>query len=340
MFDLDRRRVLKGFAVSGIGVTSPWAWSRVGVAQQIDKEIQDLKPGEFTWHPERSLAGPVAVVVSLPDQRVHVYRNGVRVAVSTCSTGKPGHSTPTGVFTVLQKDKNHHSSTYNNAPMPNTNRLTWSGIALHAGMLPGYPASHGCVRLPLKFSELLFSITHIGTAVIIADSHSDPQEVVHPGMVLSQYAEHEIEQVTAGLKDKQLPAQSHEDNRTAPTSIVISRADQRGFVFDNGKIVAEGRIYIKNPEQPIGEHVFVLVEVHDGRRGMMWQAIGHQSKGTANAVASDEAVVTRLSAGDTNVIDAIKVRMHPGLIMTMTDLPAHLETRSGRDFVVMNTDES
>ena len=67
--------------------------------------------------------------------------------------GQEGHSTPTGVFTILQKHKDHHSSTYNNAPMPNMNRLTWDGIALHAGNLPGYPASHGCVRLPLEFSE-------------------------------------------------------------------------------------------------------------------------------------------------------------------------------------------
>ena len=72
---------------------------------------------------------------------MYVYRNGVRIAASTCSTGKLGHRTPTGVFKILQKDKNHHSSTYNNAPMPYMNRLTWSGIALHAGQLPGYPAS-------------------------------------------------------------------------------------------------------------------------------------------------------------------------------------------------------
>jgi len=105
---------------------------------------------------------------------VHVYRNGIRIAVSTCSTGKPGHETPTGVFVVLQKDADHRSSTYGGAPMPNTNRLTWDGIALHAGNLPGYPASHGCVRLPLDFSARLFEVTHLGTPVIITDSHHDP----------------------------------------------------------------------------------------------------------------------------------------------------------------------
>ena len=168
-----------------------------GFAQKVVKEIHQLKPGEFTWHPKRSPSGSVAVVVSLPDQLVHVYRNGIRIAVSTCSTGRPGHGTPTGVFTILQKDRNHHSSTYNNAPMPNMNRLTWSGIALHAGRLPGYPASHGCVRLPLAFSRLLFTVTHIGTPVILANDHSDPASVAHPGLVLSPAADSKMDKAVA-----------------------------------------------------------------------------------------------------------------------------------------------
>jgi hypothetical protein len=130
--------------------------------KRVDKRPGALLPGEYTWNPELSPKGPVAVIVSIPEQLVHVYRNGVRMAVSTCSTGKKGHETPTGVFTVLQKDKHHHASICNNAPMPNMNRLTWDGVALHAGKLPGYPASHGCVRLPIDFSEKLFGITHVG----------------------------------------------------------------------------------------------------------------------------------------------------------------------------------
>ncbi|WP_244598015.1 L,D-transpeptidase family protein [Roseitalea porphyridii] len=96
------------------------------LSRQVYKDATELQPGEFTWEPDLSPSGAVAVIVSLPEQLVHVYRNGVRIAVSTCSTGKPGHSTPTGVFTVLQKDADHRSSTYNNTPMPNMNRLTWS----------------------------------------------------------------------------------------------------------------------------------------------------------------------------------------------------------------------
>ena len=96
------------------------------------------------------------VLVSLPHQIVHVFRNGLAIAASTCSSGAKGHETPTGVFTILQKREEHYSSTYNNAPMPNMQRLTWRGVALHAGHLPGYPASHGCIRLPIRFSELYF----------------------------------------------------------------------------------------------------------------------------------------------------------------------------------------
>jgi L,D-transpeptidase catalytic domain len=104
------------------------------------------------WHPEVSPRGPVVVLVSLPDQTLYVYRNGVRIRRSTVSTGKPGKRTPTGVFTVLQKKVSHESSIYKGAQMPHMQRLTWSGVAMHAGYLPGYPASAGCVRLPVDFA--------------------------------------------------------------------------------------------------------------------------------------------------------------------------------------------
>src|SRR3954468_23369998 len=150
---MTRRRVLLGLAASSF-LTPDRASLGTGVAA-----IKALKPGEFVWRPEISPRGPVVVVVSLPEQLVHVYRNGVAIGVSTCSTGKPGNRTPTGVFTILQKRQEHYSSTYNNAAMPNMQRLTWRGVALHAGNLPGYPASHGCIRLPTSFSKMLFSVT-------------------------------------------------------------------------------------------------------------------------------------------------------------------------------------
>ena len=105
------------------------------------------QPTRSEWHPERSPTGPVAIIVSIPKQHVFVYRNGIQIGVSPCSTGMKGHETPTGVFTILQKEKEHRSNIYDDAPMPHMERLTWGGIALHAGKLPGYPASHGCIRL-------------------------------------------------------------------------------------------------------------------------------------------------------------------------------------------------
>jgi len=142
---------------------------------------RDLAPGEFEWAPAMSPQGAMVVVVSLPEQRTHVYRDGVRIGVSTISSGKPGNETPTGVYPILQKRRMHHSNLYNNAPMPFMQRLTWDGIALHAGKIPGTPASHGCVRLPLAFSKLLFEETEHGMLVVIADEMSHGADVTWPG---------------------------------------------------------------------------------------------------------------------------------------------------------------
>ena len=148
-----------------------------------DTPIEALQPGEFIWEGELEPHGPVVVVVSLPEQMAYVYRNGVRIGVATASTGKQGHGTPTGVFTILNKDKDHHSKTYGNAPMPYSERLTVDGVALHAGGLPGYPSSHGCVHLPSEFARLLFGITHKGTTVVIASQSTTPRSVVHPAVL-------------------------------------------------------------------------------------------------------------------------------------------------------------
>ncbi|MFC3642570.1 L,D-transpeptidase [Aquibium oceanicum] len=303
------------------------------MANEVMKEISDLKPGEFTWHPDRQPTGPVAVVVSIPEQRVHVYRNGVRIAASTCSTGKPGHETPTGVFVVLQKDKHHRSSTYNNAPMPNMNRLTWSGIALHAGNLPGYPASHGCIRLPMAFSEKLFEITHLGTPVIIAGSHSDPWELTHPGMVLSGYAEKEFEQVEAGLEGKKHPKDWVEAESYPVTSIVVSSADKRIDLIENGEVVAEGRATISGAGR-LGSHVFVLNGGHGAIQGMHWTAISHNSD-AGGFFQPEERALNRVSA-DQAFLRAMRARLHAGMVFILTDVPLHPERRSGRDFVIMS----
>jgi lipoprotein-anchoring transpeptidase ErfK/SrfK len=125
-------------------------------------------------------------VASITEQVAYVYRNGICIARSSVRLDGPGHRTPTGVFTILEKEVHHTSSTYKGAEMPYMERVTWGGIALHAGALPGSPDSHRCVRLPLEFSKLLFGVTMKGATVIIADTHSAPATTVHPGLFFSQ----------------------------------------------------------------------------------------------------------------------------------------------------------
>ncbi len=124
--------------------------------------------------------GPLVIVVSIDRQKVTVYdANGV-FAESPVSTGMKGHSTPMGVFSVIQKHKFHHSNIYSGAPMPYMQRITWSGVAMHAGVLPGYPASHGCIRMPMAFAVKMWNWTRMGARVIVSPGQMSPQNFSHP----------------------------------------------------------------------------------------------------------------------------------------------------------------
>lgn len=160
------------------------AWAVSAAAQQAladARAMPSLSAGQYQWF-ERAepvrVAGaesPVRIVVSLAAQRAYVYRGERLIAISTVSTGSPGYSTPTGTFSILQKKPFHRSNLYSDAPMPYMQRLTWTGIALHAGHLPGYPASHGCIRLPTKFAQRLYEITALGGIVsIVRDAPYEP----------------------------------------------------------------------------------------------------------------------------------------------------------------------
>lgn len=147
--------------ILGGGMGIALALAIPAAAQQIhasgDEELL-LRNGQWAWLEDAVLqkaGGPAAVsiLISLPGQIAYVYRDGVLIAASTVSTGKRGKSTPAGEFTILQKREFHRSNLYSNAPMPFMQRLTWTGIALHAGVLPGYPASHGCIRFPREFAR-------------------------------------------------------------------------------------------------------------------------------------------------------------------------------------------
>lgn len=126
-----------------------------------------LKPGEYLWADEVPAQGDTKVVVDLVTQMAYAWRGDSLVGASTISSGKTGKITPLGFWPVLEKKKFHRSRKYGNAPMPFMQRLDNYGIALHGGMTPGYPASNGCVRLPMPFAEKLYGLTRVGTEVVI-----------------------------------------------------------------------------------------------------------------------------------------------------------------------------
>ncbi|MFE8584957.1 L,D-transpeptidase family protein [Sphingomonas sp. NCPPB 2930] len=169
--------------VTTLGFAAP-AFAEEGPATAtIAQAAAALAPNRFVWADPQMAAvdpvvQPVTVVVSLPMQRAYVYRGDTMIAAASVSTGKDGKDTPVGIFPILQKREMHRSNLYNSAPMPFMQRLTWDGVALHAGNNPGFPDSHGCIRLPSAFAKKLFSITTVGTNVIVTDQmvgdHLDP----------------------------------------------------------------------------------------------------------------------------------------------------------------------
>ena len=169
-------RVIRGFAVlaavAAIGFALPAeAKKDKRDGKAVEDGIPDIHNGE-----------PMTLIVSLSAQKVDVYRGTTLVTTSQVSTGMPGHATKTGVFSILEKQLHHHSNIYSGAPMPWMNRITWSGTALHAGVVPGYPASHGCIRLPFSFAPKLYKITTVGEHVVVAKGRPTPEIIEHPAL--------------------------------------------------------------------------------------------------------------------------------------------------------------
>jgi hypothetical protein len=245
---------LAAVLVSGIGATQQAELN----GRSILDAARQLKPGEYVWAAQSSSDAAGLVIVNLETQRLVLFRDGVPIAASTVSTGSKGHETPTGVFSILQKNAEHYSSTYNNAPMPNMQRLTWKGVALHAGKLPGYPASHGCIRLPHKFSELLFGATKLGMTVVITSIPAVPSGSGAPAVA-------DAALVTAGQTLVNAPFEWHpERSADGIVSVVISAADQRAIVMRGGVEIGsapvrvagatEGMAYVLSSWDNSGKH--------------------------------------------------------------------------------------
>jgi hypothetical protein len=300
-----------------------------------------LKPGEYFWAPNASPQGPTVLVVSLPEQLAYVYRNGVAIGVTTVSTGKKGHRTPTGVFTILQKKEKHTSNLYN-APMPYMQRLTWTGIALHAGALPGYPASHGCIRLPKAFSRELFAATDRGTTVVISDRNAFPDELVYPGLLAPAQGEAEVESLQEELKEGEFEWRP-ERSAEGPVTVLLSRPDRTIYVFRNGVQIGKARVIVRRPLEPLGDVVFTVLEGATGRPSplvagqpqLRWMAVG-LSDDEQQILREDIYRRVRVPAQFAGNVYRL---LTPGTTVVITDLASTRETQSEAGFTVMASDE-
>ncbi|ROP79361.1 lipoprotein-anchoring transpeptidase ErfK/SrfK [Stenotrophomonas rhizophila] len=294
---------------------------------QAPRGPTDLKPGEFLWHPEISPSGPIVLVVSLDEQRAYVYRNGIAIGMSTISSGKTGHETPTGVFTILQKDKDHKSNLYNSAPMPYMQRLTWDGIALHGGSLPGHPASHGCVRLPQAFAQKLFGETHRGDTVVVADAKSAPMTLAYPAVLapVSSTGKPLVESTDA-------PAHYWND-AAAPAGqvgILVSLHDQRLYVLRDGVLIGESRLEAKALPAFAGTTLFVMGQGYQDNPSPLdphrplhrWTAYPLLGQTAANATPDLLATPSLPMALPPEFAEQLYGVLVPGTTLLVTSLPA------------------
>ncbi|WP_387425242.1 L,D-transpeptidase family protein [Sphingomonas melonis] len=199
----------------------------------VAEMVAALKPGGFLWLPKIAPSGPMLMVVNIQTQRAALYRNGIPIGITTVSTGRVGHETPSGIYYVLQKKAVHRSSLYDDAPMPFMQRLTWDGVALHGGVVPGYPASHGCIRLPAQFARLLFRETRVGMLVVVTRLPIMPTMALTGAVPLMPKTGEGMTMMW-----REVPG-------TSPLAILVSTADQEVRVIRNGKEIGAAQVTIK-----------------------------------------------------------------------------------------------
>jgi hypothetical protein len=307
-------------AVSAQGTT---ASSAAEFARMADR----LTPGKWVWAPGVAPNGQVLVYVDLSRQLATVYRNGVRIGVSSVSSGKPGHETPTGVFTILQKDAKHRSSKYNSAPMPYQQRLTWDGVALHAGGLPGYPESHGCVHLPYGFSRELFGITSLGATVVIDGNAADHVRTTETSLLVP--FDGKGRRVKPAVLGDQQFRWMPDRSLTGPMTIIVSKSDGQVVVMRNG--IEIGRSVAQVNDDDPGSHVITLTNAPDGTP--RWVYIGLPGHEEEAGQPLDEAVINRLRL-PRRFYGAVRAALRPGTTILITQ--SRVGTSDGEPITVMD----
>lgn len=209
---------------------------RVYRRRYVRRSVPKKKLTPPAWFAEENSKDPIQIVVSLPKQQLTVYQGDKALTTSKVSSGKPGHTTPAGVFSILERKVRHYSNLYGGAPMPYMQRLTWSGVALHgSGSVPNRPASHGCVRLPHSFAPQLFQVTERGAHVVVSNEEGvKPAEVVHENLFRPtatapkdfDLVEAERNAIRAGIEIEE------EERSTKPVRILVTRRTGRELFME------------------------------------------------------------------------------------------------------------
>ena len=252
--------------------------------------------------PQDPPKGPLQIIISIADQQLSLYDNGALIARSSVSTGVQGHPTPLGVFSVISKERWHRSNIYSGAPMPYMQRITWSGMALHAGVVPGHPASHGCIRLTNDFAIRLWHLAKRGTRVIIASHDVRPVEIANSHLFVSKPKAASVSPESSAVtvtgndnntapatprallsnaetpeaSDLQIPRSIPAGlarQKAVPISVFVSRKLSRLFVRQGFTPLFDVSVKIQNPEQPLGTHVFTAVDSQNAGASIRWTVV-------------------------------------------------------------------
>jgi L,D-transpeptidase catalytic domain len=366
---------------------------------------------------EKLPSGPLTIIVSIGSQHVSLYADGTFVARGPVSTGMHGHPTPIGVFTVIQKDRFHRSNIYSLAPMPFMQRITWSGVALHAGVLPGYPASHGCIRMSNEFATRLWGITKLGARVIVARSDVTPAEIASPRLfvpapaakaetapdpkpelrpaIATASAAPGVAVAAAGPDDADDPdgtggsgaptsppaaataapppasdpppidaakagadaaMQAEPPRKPGAISVFVSRKTGRLYVRQNYQPWFDVPVEIRDPERPLGTHVYTAMDLEDGGKAMRWVVVtmpgdapvaAERERGRRKSRQERDAAPAEAKPSPTAVealdrvampveaVERISELLTPGASLIVSDQPMSEETGRDTDFIVL-----
>ena len=292
----------------------PWGWGNTAPWQPKPRrrraapryvEPTDEKPATALPKP----TGPLVIVVSIGKQTVTVYDDGKVIAKSPISSGTASNPTPTGIFSILEKNRYHYSNLYGGAPMPFMQRVTNSGVAMHAGDLPGYPASHGCIRLPYSFARSLFGITDVGARVIITDEDPTPAEFNSPHLVAPLPPDNVVQNAAAPGASNMIgvsPATAGDGTRTRGMAAARRAAERDRLVSaiseaENAKTAAENQAIAAAKAVQDGKD---LIRKERGEEGRLAEAARKAAKAADQAADKFKDLTAKLGKVDVATLDA------------------------------------